>query len=170
MESNQVVSLPRWYALRTRPRAEKQVRNHLEANGIEQILPLVKCQRQWKDRKKEIEVPLFSGYCFARFTVEERLSVVTISGVQDIVGSGHVPEPIPDCEIEGVKTLLNSQLNFGPHPYLQEGRWVEVKSGPLQGVRGILIKKPRKHRLVIGVSLLQQGAEVEINADDVVPV
>ena len=159
-----------WYALRTRSRHEKLVRDQLEKQGIQPLLPTVKRLSQWKDRKKEIEVPLFSGYCFVRFSQQDRLPVQKVSGVVEVVGSGNRPEPIPDVEIEALKTLMNSVLPYDPHPYLHEGMLVEVVRGPLQGVHGILLRKEKRHRLVIGVRLIQQAAAVEIDVQDVVPV
>jgi transcription antitermination factor NusG len=160
----------RWYALRTRSRHEKVVRDQLLSQGIEPLLPTVKRLSQWKDRKKEIEVPLFSGYCFVRFASDHKLPVLKTIGVVDIVGSGHSPEPIPDEEIVAIKTLMTSVLPYDPHPYLHEGMQVEVVRGPLQGVHGILLRKEKRHRLVLGVRLIQQAAAVEIDIADVVPV
>ena len=160
----------RWYALRTRSRHEKLVRDRLHGQGIEELLPTVKRLSQWKDRKKEVEVPLFSGYCFARLAWEDRLAVQKISGVVDIVGGGDRPEPIPDEEIDALKTLMSSTLRYDAHPYLREGTMVEVVRGPLQGVHGILVRKEKNHRLVISVHLIQQAAAVEIYDSDVIPV
>ena len=160
----------RWYALRTRSRHEKIVREQLATQGIEPLLPTVKRLSQWKDRKKEIEVPLFSGYCFVRFTSEQRLPVLKTIGVVDIVGSSHCPEPIPDEEIAALKTLMVSVLPYDPHPYLHEGIHVEVVRGPMQGVHGILLRKEKRHRLVIGVRLIQQAASVEIDVGSVIPI
>jgi len=159
----------RWYAIRTRSRHEKQVRDRLAVQGIEHLLPTVMRLSQWKDRKKEIEVPLFSGYCFARFPWEERMPVLKVSGVVEIVGGGDRPEPIPDEEIEALRTLMASSLRYDIHPYLHEGMVVEVRRGPLEGLRGILMRKDKRHRLVIAVHLIQQAAAVEIDAMDVVP-
>ncbi|TKB95359.1 MAG: UpxY family transcription antiterminator [Nitrospira sp.] len=158
-----------WYALRTRSRHEKLVREQLTNQGIEPLLPTVKRLSQWKDRKKEIEVPLFSGYCFVHFSSEQKLPVLKTIGVIDIVGSGQRPEPIPDEEIAAIKTLMTSVLPYDPHPYLHEGMQVEVVRGPLQGVRGVLLRKEKRHRLVLGVRLIQQAAAVEIDVNDVVP-
>jgi len=166
---NQTDQSPRWYALRTKSRHEKQVRDQLERLGIEPLLPTVKRLSQWKDRKKEIEVPLFSGYCFVRFSQQDRLPVQKVLGVVEVVGCGSRPEPIPDEEIEALKTLMNSVLPYDSHPYLHEGMMVEVVRGPLQGVQGILLRKEKRHRLVIGVRLIQQAAAVEIDVQDVVP-
>ena len=159
-----------WYALRTRSRHEKLVRDQLAQQGIEPLLPTVKRLSQWKDRKKEVEVPLFSGYCFVRFTSEQKLPVLKTVGVVDIVGGGQRPEPIPDEEITAIQTLIASVLPYDPHPYLQEGMKVEVIRGPLQGLHGILLRKEKRHRLILGVRLIQQAAAVEIDTADVVPI
>ena len=162
-------SQSQWYALRTKSRHEKLVRDQLEKQGIEPLLPTVRRLSQWKDRKKEIEVPLFSGYCFVRLSQQNRLPVQKVAGVVEVVGSGNRPEPIPDAEIEALRTLVNSVLPYDSHPYLHEGMAVEVVRGPLQGAHGILMRKDKRHRLVIGVRLIQQAAVVEIDAMDVVP-
>lgn len=157
----------RWYAIRTKSRHEKLVRDRLAGQGIEQFLPTVKRLSQWKDRKKEIEVPLFSGYCFARVALEDRLSVRKTYGVANIVGNGHGPEPIPDEEIDGIRLLIRSKLLYDVHPYLQQGSLVEVIRGPLQGVRGVLLRKASRYRLVLAVHLIQHAAAVEIDSSDV---
>lgn len=157
-----------WYALRTKSRHEKLVRDQLDKQGIEPLLPTVKRLSQWKDRKKEIEVPLFSGYCFVRFSQLEKTPVQKIVGVVEIVGSGSRPEPIPEEEITALRCLITSVLPYDSHPYLHEGMKVEVVRGPLQGAHGILLRKEKRHRLVIGVKLIQQAAAVEIDVNDVV--
>lgn len=159
-----------WYALRTKSRHEKLVRDQLGKQGIEPLLPTVKRLSQWKDRKKEIEVPLFSGYCFVRFSQQEKMPVQKVTGVVEIVGSGSRPEPIPEQEIDALRRLMTSVLPYDPHPYLHEGMRVEVVRGPLQGVHGILLRKEKRHRLVIGVHLIQQAAAVEIDVNDVAAV
>ena len=164
-ESN---GIPLWYAIRTRSRHEKQVRDRFVALGIDHLLPTVKRLNQWKDRMKEVESALFPGYCFGRFSWEDKLSVLTVAGVVEIIGSGSCPEAIPDQEIEAIKVLMMSSLGYDSHPYLREGMRVEVIRGPLEGVQGILLRKDKRHRLVISVHLIQQAAAVEIDAADVV--
>ncbi len=159
-----------WYALRTKSRHEKLVRDQLDKQGIEPLLPTVKRLSQWKDRRKEIEVPLFSGYCFVRFSQQEKALVQKTTGCVEIVGCGSRPEPIPDQEIDALRRLMTSVLPYDPHPYLHEGMKVEVIRGPLQGVYGILVRKDKRHRLVLGVHLIQQAAAVEIDVMDVVAV
>lgn len=168
-QTNQTNHL-QWYAIRTRARHEKQVRDRFESQGIEQLLPTVFKLSQWKDRKKKIEVPLFSGYCFAHFLWQERLLVMQVPGVAQIVGGGHRQEPIPDEEIDAIRMLMKSPLPYDAHPYLHEGMPVQVIHGPLEGVHGILLRKDKPFRLVISVHLIRQAASVEIDASDVVPV
>jgi transcription antitermination factor NusG len=159
-----------WYALRTRSRHEKHVREQLETRGIEPFLPLVERWRQWKDRRKRVAFPLFPGYCFARFPLSQRVAVLATQGVVQILGNRDGPVPVPDAEIEAVRRLVESTLPYDPHPYLTEGMQVEVIRGPLAGLRGLLLRKGARARLVIGVRLIQQGASVELDALDVVPV
>ena len=159
-----------WYALRTRSRHEKRVRDQLETRGMEPFLPLVDRLRQWKDRRKRVAFPLFPGYCFARFPLSLRVDVLTTQGVVQILGNQDGPVPVPDAEIEAVRRLVESTLPYDPHPYLTEGMQVEVIRGPLAGLRGLLLRNGTRARLVIGVTLIHQSASVELEALDVAPV
>jgi len=159
-----------WYALRTKSRHEKIVCDRLASFGLEPLLPTIKRVSQWKDRRKEIDIPLFSGYCFLRFSIQRKLPVLMTPGVVEVVGGGNRPEPIPDEEIEALKKLMESVLPYDTHPYLHEGMTVEVIRGPLQGLRGILLRKEKLYRLVLGVHLLQRAAAVKIDVADVVPI
>lgn len=163
-------AIAHWYALRTRSRHEKRVREQLTARGIEPFLPLVERWRQWKDRRKQVAFPLFPGYCFARFPLSDRLAVLTAQGVVQILGNPEGPVPVPESEIEAVRRLVESTLPYDPHPYLTEGMRVEVIRGPLAGVRGVLLRKGARARLVIGVTLISQAASVELDAPDVIPL
>ena len=119
---------------------------------------------------KEVTVPLFSGYCFARFAWSDQLVVKKTSGVVEILSSGDRPQPIPDEEIEVLKILMASTLQYDLHPYLREGMAVEVIRGLLQGVRGILVRKGKRHRLVLAIHLITQAAAVEIDASEMAPI
>ena len=159
-----------WYALRTRSRHEKLVHGQLSARGLEAFLPLVDRRRRWKDRWKTVSFPLFSGYCFARFPYQDRLAVLAAVGVVQILGVNGHATPVPDHEIDTVRRLVTSTLPFDPHPYLKEGMEVEVVRGPLEGVRGVLVRKGSRARLVLAIHLIQQAACVELDAADVRPV
>lgn len=135
--------------------------------GVEPFLPLYHRWSWWGDRTKQVQVPLFPGYCFARFRYADRLAVLKTFGVVGLVGLTDRPEWIPDPEIEAIRTLVESKLTYDPHPFLEEGDQVEVIRGPLKGTRGYLVRKDRADRVVLSVGLIRQAVAVEIHAADV---
>jgi transcription antitermination factor NusG len=161
---------PHWYVLRTRSRHEKVVRDQLMTREIGAFLPLYERWSRWKDRRQKVAFPLFPGYCFARFSLTERVRLLNLVGVVQLVGVGGPPEPVPDVEIEAIQRLTATTLQYDPHPFLEEGMEVEVIRGPLVGVRGRLLRKDRVARLVLAVTLIHQAAVVEIHPADVVRV
>jgi transcription antitermination factor NusG len=162
---------PRWYAVRTRSRHEKKVRAQLaDRPGIDVFLPLLERRSRWKDRVQRVQLPLFPGYCFARFRGPDRLRVLKAVGVVGLVGPSGEPEPIPDSEIEAIRTLAGSRLTYEPFPFLAEGMVVEVLRGPLMGVRGRLLRKDRELRVVLSVTLIRQSVSVVIDAAEVAPL
>jgi transcription termination/antitermination protein NusG len=158
-----------WYALATRSRQEKLVRDRLASRGIEELLPLSRRLSQWSDRKVWIDAPLFSGFCFARFSLHDQLAVLTLPGVVRIVGCNG-PEAIPDEEMISLQKLAVSRLDCEPHQYCEEGMLVEVIGGPLAGVRGTLIRKAGYDRVVVQVRLIQQSASVQVVRSNIRPV
>ena len=110
-----------WYALWTRSRHEKVVRARLDELGIEAFLPMVVRWNRWKDRTKQIEFPLFPGYCFARFDVREAKPVLGCTGVVAIVGTPGAPSAISENEIDAVRRLLDTGLSCDPCPFIKEG-------------------------------------------------
>jgi transcription termination/antitermination protein NusG len=156
-----------WYAIWTRSRHEKAVRDQLERKSIEVFLPTIAKWSRWKDRKKKIEWPLFPGYCFARFDAADRLPVLTCDGVVQIVGSEGLPSSIPAHEVEGIRQLVESELSYDPCPLVKEGEMVKVVSGPLKGIVGRLVRKGAHARLMLSVDLIGQAVSVEVDAADV---
>ena len=118
----------RWYAIWTRSRHEANVCLQLDEKEIEAFLPTVKKWSRWKDRKKQIDWPLFPGYCFARFDAQTRLRVLKCSGVVSIVSIDGEPAPIPDEEIDAIRRLVESDFKYDPCPLLTEGMKVEVSA------------------------------------------
>ena len=160
---------PQWFAVWTRSRHEKLVRDQLAERRVEVFLPTITKWSRWKDRKKKVDWPLFPGYCFARFESDDRLAVLKCDGVVTIVGTTGMPAPIPAIEIESIRQLLASELSFDPCPLIKEGMLVEVSGGPLKGVVGRLMRKGAHARLVLSVDLIGQAVSVEVDAADVKP-
>jgi transcription antitermination factor NusG len=159
-----------WYAIWTRSRHEQVVREQLERKHIEAFLPTITRWSRWKDRKKKIDWPLFPGYCFAKFDADAALPVLKCTGVVNIVSFEGKPAPIPAYELDSIRLLIGSELQYDPCPMIQEGMMVEVVHGPLRGVIGRLMRKEAlKARLVLSVDLIGQAVSVEVDAADVKP-
>jgi transcriptional antiterminator NusG len=155
-----------WFAVYTRPRHEKKVAQQLSNKGVEVFLPLRAVISNWKDRRKEVQFPLFTGYVFVHIVLEDRLSVLRIPGVVQFVASEGKPVAIPDYQIDAVRQLVNSGLKYDPYPYVKEGMRVTIRNGPLKGVEGLVLAKRKKHLLVLSVDLIQQSASLEIDIND----
>jgi transcription antitermination factor NusG len=157
-----------WYAIWTRSRHEQVVRDQLERKQIDAFLPTIPRWSRWKDRRKKIDWPLFPGYCFAHFDTADSLSVLKCTGVVNIVSVDGTPAPIPEAELDSIRVLVASDLQYDPCPMIHEGMMVEVVHGPLVGVVGRLMRKDTaKARLVLSVNLIGQAVSVEVDAADV---
>lgn len=155
-----------WYALNVRTRLEKRTAEQLDVRGVETFAPSYTVRRRWSDRVKEIELPLFPGYLFCRYSPEQRLKVVTTPGVTSIVGIGNMPMPVSEEEMAGVHTILSSGLPYGPWPYApQVGDRVLIEDGCMRGLSGFLIRERDQFRVVVNVDLLQRSVAVEIDRD-----
>jgi transcription antitermination factor NusG len=161
----------KWYAVYTRSRHEKQVDLFLSERGVETFLPLVHTLSRRRDRKKYVDIPLFPGYLFV-FAEKERLYDVKYTrGVTRIIGTDlGVPTPIPDKQILDIKSVMETEVQLDPFPYLKKGRMVRVKSGPLKGMEGILVERKGHYKLVIRIDLLQKGAAAEVYISDIEPI
>ncbi|MES1256572.1 MAG: UpxY family transcription antiterminator [Acidobacteriota bacterium] len=159
---------PHWYAVWTRSRHEQRVREQLAKKQVESFLPTITRWSRWKDRKKKIDWPLFPGYCFARFNPNDTLSILKCTGVVSIVSFDGKPAQIPEVELDSIRLLVGSELQYDPCPMIHEGMMVEVHHGPLRGVVGRLMRKDaQKARLVLSVNLIGQAVSVEVDAGDV---
>jgi transcription antitermination factor NusG len=156
-----------WYAVWTRARAEKVVHDQLERKGFEVFLPTIPRWSRWKDRRKRIDWPLFPGYCFARFDARDSLHVLTCSGVATVVSFDGKLAPIPDQEVDAIRRLVTSGLQYDPCPLIKEGDRVEVVHGPLKGVVGRLVRKGAHARLVLSVELISRAVMVTVDAADI---
>ena len=160
----------RWYGIRVRSNFEQQVSSLLRAKGVEEYLPAYNVRRPWSDRIREIRVPLFPGYVFCRIALESRPVVLATTGVAGIAGTGNLPLPIPDSEMDAVRKMVESQSVIEPWPYTRIGQRVRVHRGPLSGVEGILLRIKSSYKLVVSVTLLGRSVASEIDAAYVKPL
>lgn len=158
-----------WFALQVRTQHERGVAEFLRGKGYEWFLPMYKCRKRWSDRVKEVDTPLFPGYLFCRFDVQQRLPILKTPGVIQIVGYNRQPVAIDESEISAIQTLVGSGFATQPWPHLQAGDKVQIESGPLRGLVGILTAFKGQHRLIVSITLLQRAVAVEIDSALVTP-
>jgi transcription termination/antitermination protein NusG len=159
-----------WFALRVRPNYEKPVAAALRGKGFQEFLPLIRSKRQWSDRVKIMDLPLFPGYLFCRLNLDERLPLLTTPGFLYLVGVGKNPEPVDEAEIAGIQAVLRSGLTVTPWPNLVVGQKVRLKHGPLRGLEGVLTRIANRHRIYVSVTLLKRSISVEVDPEWVHPV
>jgi transcription elongation factor/antiterminator RfaH len=158
-----------WFAVWTRSRQEKVAATMLQTLGVHHFLPLKSELRQWSDRKQTVSVPLFSGYLFVRMNPikDSRLQVLKTPGIAGFVGNGNGPLPIPDHQIEGIRTILAHDVECTVIPILEEGDRVRVTRGPLRGIEGLLLQGNSSSRLLISIEMLHKSIAVSLPSQDV---
>ena len=159
----------KWYALTVQYQHERTTEKALQSKGLETLVPVYRSRRQWSDRVKEVELPLFAGYVLCHFDLTDRIQVLDTPGVFKIVGFGGAVLALEDSEVAGIQRAVASKLPLAPWPYLKAGDRVRVERGALRGIEGTLLRTKDALRLVIGVELLQRSIAVEVDREAVVP-
>jgi transcription antitermination factor NusG len=155
----------RWYAIHTRARHEKGVVSRLRNEGVTTFLPLVSEVHRWSDRRKVVQLPLFSCYAFVRIppVPEFQVKVLRADGVLRFVGGRGEGVPIPDSQIESLQALLASSAPYTLCPFLKIGQRVRVRGGSLDGIEGVLTARNGERTLVISVEPIQRSIAVRID-------
>jgi transcription antitermination factor NusG len=159
-------NLPNWYAIYTLANHEKRVAEQLAEREFENFLPIYEAVRRWKDRRVQLQLPLFPGYVFVRLALRERLRVLQLPSVVQLVSFGGLPRPLPETEIENIRSLLTLKRRVEPHPYLRAGRRVRIKTGSLAGREGILVRRKGSFRVVLSIELLMRSIIVDMDVTD----
>ena len=156
-----------WYAFYTRARHEQRVDLRLRHLGFDTFLPKILVQRQWRDRKKMIEWPLFPGYIFVRGTPYDVRKIVATAGVVSVVRTNGEATPVSVRELENVRRLIEALLASGTvaeRVPLQPGTLVRVSDGPFKGVEGLIVEQRNRRRFVVQLTAIGEGLVVV--ADD----
>jgi transcription antitermination factor NusG len=151
-----------WFAFRVRPRHEKSVAVQLREKQEECFLPLVKKIRKWARRSVVLDLPVISGYVFCRSQRFGMLPILKTPGVVDVIRSGNSPVPIPDWEISALERAVNAAVLIEPCPYIEIGQKVEIRSGPLAGIVGIVSDRKKTDHVILSVALLRRSVRVQI--------
>ena len=159
-----------WYAAYTSARHEKTVAEHLRQRDVECFLPLYETVRRWNNGRHRVQMPLFPGYVFVRMEMRDKLRVLQVPGLAQLVTFQGAPAALPDSEIETLRSALTTGVLAQPHRYLNVGSKVEICSGPLQGMRGVLLRHQGQFRVVISVEMIMRSIVVEVDASELVAV
>ena len=159
-----------WFALYVQVNHEREVAKRLEQKAIECFLPQTECWSKRLDRRKRICLPLFPGYVFIHTVLDNytNVHIVKTPGALNIIRNSDGALPIPDFQIDNLRTMLQASTSLSPHAYMKEGDWVQVARGPLAGCIGILLRQDvKKGRLVVSVDMICKSVSVEIDTEDV---
>jgi transcription antitermination factor NusG len=158
-----------WYAVYTCARHEKRVKQQLDLRQIRCALPLYRAVHRWKDRRKELDLPLFPSYIFVNLALTNRVRVLEIPGVVSFVCSQGKPVVLPRHEVGPFLADHGAGRGIEPHPFVQVGRQVRLRNGPLAGLEGTLLRWKEGLRLVVSIDMLMRSVAVEVSAEDVEP-
>jgi transcription antitermination factor NusG len=166
METTDVIKnidRPHWYAAYTLPRHEKVVADRLVEQRVESYLPLYPAMRCWNGRRVEIDLPLFPGYVFVKMLFADRIRILSRPGIIRLVSFNGHPAVLPDEEIERLKTSL-CRWKATPYPFFTAGKQVVIRSGPFAGLRGRILRRKGKMRLIVTLELIQSAMVLELDA------
>ena len=160
----------RWYAVYTYANHEKRVADQFASRSVDHFLPQYESVRRWKDRKVRLQMPLFPGYLFVHMALREKLRVLQVPGVVQLVGFHGRPAPLLEEDINRIREFLGQGWRAEPHPYLAVGRRARVVRGPLAGMEGIVIRRKNRSRLVLSFDLIQRSMAVEVDQDNLAAI
>lgn len=160
--------IKKWYAIYTRSRAEKQIHELLLKAGIESYLPLRKVLKQWSDRKKWIEEPLFRSYIFVHISEAEYYNVLNTPGTVRFITFEGKAVAIPPQQIEAMKQFVNTGQELPDVDIkLEPGSMVDIIAGPMKGISGELLEIMGKKKVRIEIDGLGQAVYLELPASHI---
>lgn len=159
-----------WYAVYTRARHEKRVAEELRARRLDSFLPLYETIHRWKDRRARVQLPLFPGYVFVKFDAGERIRVLQVPSVVQVVGNHGQPIPLQEQEITALLAASSCGIRAEPHPYLSVGRRVRITAGPFRGLEGFIKRKSSNFRVVLSLTSIMRSMALDLDESDVEPV
>jgi transcription antitermination factor NusG len=155
-----------WHVLHVLSNHEKRVTQHLLVRSVEHYLPLYTERVKWTDRTVVAERPLFSGYVFARFQPESRISVISTPGVLRLLGD-HEWDMVGDEELAKIRVGLAKGMPLRPHPGVTVGTRVRVRDGVFAGVEGVVTELRKECRVIITLAAVRQCFSLEAGIDEI---
>ena len=154
-----------WYAIYTKSRREKELERDLLADGYEAYLPKINRLRVWSDRKKWVEMPLFSGYVFVKVSNKEYYTALQHPAAVKYVGFGGKAAKIPEKQLESVKRALGLNLDMeASTEKFEKGQVVEINAGPMSGCSGEIVHVSSKKKLLLRIDNIGYSLVVTVPA------
>lgn len=163
-------TVSRWYAVYVKSRYEKKTSKLLEDRHIETYLPLIGRLKQWSDRKKMVEEPLFKSYLFVHTDLKDYFEILNTPGIVKFVTFEGKPVPVPDNQLVAVKEFIggyDGEEDFEHLPELQEGQMVEIVFGQMKGLVGRLVEIRGKQRVMVDIEAVGQSLPINISRSQV---
>lgn len=157
------LSKPQWHVVYTRPKSERKVALSISDIGIEAYLPLHTVVRQWSDRRKKIEVPLFPGYVFVKLLDEQRSAIYSIDNMVSFVSFEKKPVVVREVDINAIRMVLSEDFEASPDDYFLEGQRIRIQHGQFTGLEGIIVKRSGNSRLLVRVDGLFKAFSFNIS-------
>lgn len=153
----------RWHVLYTRPRHEKKLKDFLAERGVQVYLPLYKTLRQWSDRKKKVEEPLFKSYMFVKANELNYFTILNAPGAVKFVHFGEEIATISNKEVEIIEQILKypEQVEVEDYTFF-EGEKIRIAAGPLKDIEGTLISIKGRNRLIIRIEQLGKNLVIDV--------
>lgn len=168
VESYGEASRSEWYAFRVKPRHEKTVALQLKEKQEECFLPVIRQERQWAKRLAHVDLPLIPGYIFCRSERFRFLPILTTPGVLGVIRAGNSPVPIPHEEIRALERAIKASVQMEPCPFVELGQKVQIRTGPLAGINGMVTELRKAKQLVLSVNLLRRSVLVHVDLSSIV--
>lgn len=157
-----------WFAIYVKSRYEKKVTKTLDEIGIESFLPLITRIKQWSDRKKKVEEPLFRSYVFVHITKEDYYNVLHCDGVVKYITFEGKAAVIPENQILAIKEYINDEdINDIEYDDFKEGQLVRIKSGQMRGLVGRFAEIRGKHRFIINIEVVGKSIPINISRSNI---
>ncbi len=156
----------KWFAIYVKSRNEKKVFKQLESMGVESFLPLITRLKQWSDRRKIVEEPLFLSYVFVRHDINDSkryYEILNIPGVVRFITIEKKPVAIPENQIIAIKEYLNdTELQDFNYDDIKEGELVRIKSGQMRDLIGRFVEPKGKHNIIMVIEIETVGQSLPI--------
>ena len=160
----------RWYAVYVKSRYEKKTSKLLEDKNIETYLPLIGRLKQWSDRKKKVEEPLFKSYLFVRSDLKNYYEILNTPGIVKFVTFEGKPVPVPENQLVAVKEYIgeyDGEDDLELLQNLEEGQMVEIVYGQMKGLIGRLVEMRGRQRLIVNIEAVGQDLPINVSRSQV---